>query len=418
MLCFLVVAATVQQALYERNHPEPERTGPIKQILQNSDSLYKYINWEDPVRTLAVYLGATGVLFGAHHLPLTQLALKAGVTILGLVSVTEFASRSVSGSSLSARLRPKEYRRISEPTLNATLKDVHDFIQYAVDKGQRIIFGQDLDKTFATFLGFFALFWLTKLVTPFWFTFVVLTSIFVAPLASSERGRRAAHDASVRAQELANVAAEKGKELGHDGRVKAAELSSKGKQTAGNLSAQARDTASDMYGKASDLASQGRQTAGNISAQARVTASDLSGKASDLASQGGQTAANLSAQARGTASNMSGTAADNIKKVPQMGRNAVNETEDIASSTYGNAKGYVSNASAPSSDHAAHRDGSIRTNVVEQSDTEYQQYPVAYLDGQTGDARTGVATEHGAATHDMASRPRGVSQSTMDRYRD
>jgi hypothetical protein len=60
-----------------------------------------------------------------------------------------------------------------------------------------------------TFLGFFALVWLAKMISPFWLTFMALTSVFVVPLISSEQGRRAAHDASVRAQELANVAADK-----------------------------------------------------------------------------------------------------------------------------------------------------------------------------------------------------------------
>jgi len=68
---------------------------------------------------------------------------------LSAVSVTEFASRSFAANSLSARLRPKEYKKIPEPTLNATLKDIHDFIQYAVVQAQRILFGQDLNKTFA-----------------------------------------------------------------------------------------------------------------------------------------------------------------------------------------------------------------------------------------------------------------------------
>jgi hypothetical protein len=387
------IASTVQHALYERSHPEPGHPGPFKQILADPDSLYKYINWEDPIRTLALYLGATSILFGAHYLPLTQMALKAGVTTLGVVSVTEFASRLFSGNSLSTRLRPKEYRKIPEPTLNATLKDIHDIIQYAVVQAQRIVFGQDLDKTFAAFLGFFVLFWLTKMVSSFWFTVMGLTSIFVAPLVSSEQGRRAAHDTSVRAQELANVAVEKGRELGHDGKVKAAELSSKGKQTISNLSAQAGDTASDM----------------------------------------------------------SGIVTENINKLPQIGKNAVNETEDIASSTYGNAEGYISNSPAPPSNLTNGRSDGNRSvtsgasnevpqlsnstsettkrmapgvNTGKQPDTDHRQYPVSFLPAQTDGVRTGAVTDtgpkytaagHAAATHDMASRPSDAAQATMDR---
>ncbi|KAF2823610.1 hypothetical protein CC86DRAFT_422597, partial [Ophiobolus disseminans] len=269
-----LVASTVQKALYERTHPKQEPEGPLKQIIAQPDSLYRYINWKDPTRTLSVYLGATGILFGAHYLPLTQTVLKGGVTALGVVSITEFASRSLADKSLSARLRPKEYKKIPEPILNATLKDIHDFIQFAVVQTQRIIFGQDLSKTFATFLGAFGLFWLTKLVTPFWLTFIALTSVFIAPLASSEQGRKAAHDASVRAQELGNAAAEKGSQLSRDGVAKASELSSRGQQAAADLSTQAKDTASD-------LSSKGQQTASNLSSQARSTASNVSNKASE-----------------------------------------------------------------------------------------------------------------------------------------
>lgn len=51
--------------------------------------------------------------------------------------------------SFSARLRPKEYKRLPESTLNATLKDIHDLSQYAIVQVQRVVYGQDLDKTFA-----------------------------------------------------------------------------------------------------------------------------------------------------------------------------------------------------------------------------------------------------------------------------
>ncbi|CAN9170507.1 unnamed protein product [Alternaria alternata] len=409
---------------------KPEHPGPFKQILAHPDSFYKYVNWEDPIRNLALYLGATSILFGAHYLPLTQIALKAGVTTLGVVSVTEFASRSFSGNSLSTRLRPKEYKTIPESTLNATLKDMHDLIQYAVVQAQRIVFGQDLDKTFATFLGFFVLFWLTKMLSSFWFAVMALTSIFVAPLISSEQGRRAAHDASVRAQELANVTAEKGRELGQDGKVKAAELSSKGKQTAADLSAQTRDTTSDMFG----------------------------------------------------------TATENIKRLLQVGKNTVNETEGIASSTHGNAKGYISDPPAPPSNHTnGHSDGNRSvtngaSNEVphvlngaseitertapgvntgkepysdrrqypvsslsaytsnmnmklanqtsrgvhngKQPDPAHLQHPVSYLPAHTDDVRTGAVTDtglkytaagHAAATHDMASRPHDAVQVTMEK---
>ena len=115
-------------------------------------------------------MGALGILLGAHYLPLTQLTLKAGAFTLGgmqcyalgdlsgrayigadlsVVAVTESASRTFGLNTFLARLRPKAYKKIPESTLNATLKDIHDLIQHSVGQAQRIIFGQDLGKTFA-----------------------------------------------------------------------------------------------------------------------------------------------------------------------------------------------------------------------------------------------------------------------------
>jgi hypothetical protein len=38
---------------------------------------------------------------------------------------------------------------VPEPALNATLRDIHDFVQYAAVQVQKVVFGQDLGKTFA-----------------------------------------------------------------------------------------------------------------------------------------------------------------------------------------------------------------------------------------------------------------------------
>lgn len=53
-----------------------------------------------------------------------------------------------SPNTFLARLRPKEYKQVPESTLNATLKDVHDLVQYLAVQIQRVIWGQDLGKTF------------------------------------------------------------------------------------------------------------------------------------------------------------------------------------------------------------------------------------------------------------------------------
>jgi len=388
------IASTIQHALHEKTQPETENPGPFKQIIAHSDSLYQYINWENPIRTLGLYIGALSIVFGAHYLPLTQVALKAGVTTLGAVSISEFISRLISEDSLSTRLRPKEYKKIPESTLNATLNDIHDLIQYAVVQAQRIIFGQDLDKTFAAFLGLTGLYWLIKVVSPLWLTVMGLTSIFIAPLISSPQGRRAAHDAGVRAQELVNTAAEKGTVLARNSKDKAAELSSKEKQMAADLSSRARDTTSDI----------------------------------------------------------SGTTAENIRKLPQMGSKAVNEAPSSMSSTFRDDKRNISTSAsnnlhenpdkkpdgnrsandgeANEKTHLSNRTNEIPTQTVpgvntgRQVDFDHVQSVVSPLPAQAGHKKRDsvadthfkhTAAEDAAATYSILDRPRGVAKPAMNK---
>ncbi|KAI3567865.1 Reticulon-domain-containing protein [Fusarium oxysporum f. sp. albedinis] len=262
------MASAIQQSLYENRRPNDQNRqgerGPLKELIAHQDSLYKYINWEDPVRTLGSYLGALSVLFGAHYLPLTQLALKIGAAILGIISLTEFSSRTFGPNTFLSRLRPKEYKTVPEPTLNATLRDIHDFIQYAVVQVQKIVFGQDLGKTFAAFLGFTTLFWLMKVVSPFSIAVLGLTTLYIAPLINSPHGRAVAQDATVRGKELANAATEKGNTLVQDSRAKAAELSSKAHEAVGGVQQ-----------RVGSLAQSGKQNANDLSNQASNRATDL-----------------------------------------------------------------------------------------------------------------------------------------------
>ncbi|KAB5518708.1 hypothetical protein GE09DRAFT_1294003 [Coniochaeta sp. 2T2.1] len=283
------IASAIQQTLRDNTHPkepEEEPTGPLKEILAYQDSLYKYISWEDPIRTLCSYIGSLSILLGAHYLPLTQLAVKAGAITLGgtsvshlhdlcgrtyndfdllVVTVTEFASRSFGSNAFLARLRPNEYKKVPESTLNATLKDIHDLIQYSVEQTQRVVFGQDLHKTFAASLGFTALYWSIKVLSPFSLAVLILTSLFIAPLVASPRG-------------------DKGKALAEDGRTKVADQSSK-----------VREAASDTGRHIGDMTHSGKQTAADLSTHAK------------------ETTVNLPTQAKGTAVDLSDVAAETFK---------------------------------------------------------------------------------------------------------
>lgn len=275
------IASTIQHALEENAHPTQPQPGPLKQIIAHQESLYQYINWNDPTRTLGSYIGVLSLLFGAHYLPLTQIALKGGVTALGLVSVTESASRMLGNRSLSAQLRPKEYKTFPEPTLNATLKDIHDFVQYAAVQAQKIIFGQDLQKTFASFLGLTALYWLVKAVPPFWLAVLAVTSVYAAPLIASPRSRKMAREAGTNAQELAAAATHNGRMLAHDASTGAQKLANTVTETSRAATNSISSGAQEVANQGNVLAQKGKQTAAGLSSQAKGTASSVFNSATE-----------------------------------------------------------------------------------------------------------------------------------------
>jgi len=240
------------------------RSGPLKDIVAQQDSLYKYISWEDPARTIGSYFAALGFLLAVHHLHLTQLALKTSAIGLGVMSLAEFAGRSFGPNNFVSRMRPKQYKTFPESTLNATLKDIHDFIQYAAVKAQQVIFAEDLEKTFSAFVIATSLYFLTQFMTPFGITILALTTVYIIPLVRSPQGRGIARDGLARAQEIGNVAIDQASTLAQDSKVAVSNMTSRAQDTASNLTSRAQDTATSYTSSAQDTASNLRQRAVNM----------------------------------------------------------------------------------------------------------------------------------------------------------
>ena len=327
---------TSQKPLHEvpvvQKRPEDQSTRPLKQLV-NPDSLYKYLSWEDPARTVGSYVVVMAVLFGAHYLPLTQTALKTGATILGGVATVEFAHRSFTPNTLLARLRPKEYRKVPEPILNDTLKDVHDLVQYTVVMMQRIVYGEELEKTFAGFVSLAVLYWLVKVVSPFGLAVLGVHVLYIAPIIKSRQGREVLRNAKARAGDLSNAAIENAQTLANSSREKATELSS----------------------------------------QAQATAQDAQRRLGEMAQSGSQTAADVSSQVKDKVSGISGNAAENVSKVPQMGRDEAKQASDASASAIDSARntiGHTSENAASTLDNAKQNTSSALPDTLNQTHTK------------------------------------------------
>ncbi|KAJ9414206.1 hypothetical protein QL093DRAFT_2627172 [Fusarium oxysporum] len=210
-----------EDAPRSESNVERRDSGPLKEIIAQQDSLYKYISWEDPARTIGSYFAALGFMLAVHHMHLTQLTLKTMAIGLGVMSMAEFAGRSFGPNNFVSRMRPRQYKTVPESTLNATLKDIHDFIQYAVVQAQKILFAEDLEKTFVH--------------VSFRHCHPRLTTIYTIPLVTSPRGRGIARDGVARAQEISNTAVDQASSLAQDTKGTMANISSMAQDTAGNL---------------------------------------------------------------------------------------------------------------------------------------------------------------------------------------
>ncbi|KAF5579485.1 uncharacterized protein FSUBG_13605 [Fusarium subglutinans] len=224
-----------EDAPRSQNNVERRDSGPLKDIIAQQDSLYKYISWEDPARTIGSYFAALGFMLAVHHMHLTQLVLKTMAIGLGVMSMAEFAGRSFGPNNFVSRMRPRQYKTVPESTLNATLKDIHDFIQYAVVQAQKVIFAEDLEKTFGAFVATGSLYFLIQFMTPFGIAILGLTTIYIIPLVTSPRGRGIARDGMARAQEISNAAVDQANSIAQDPKGTMANISSMAQDTAGNL---------------------------------------------------------------------------------------------------------------------------------------------------------------------------------------
>jgi hypothetical protein len=239
------------------------------------------------------------------------------------------------------------------------------------------------------FLGLAAIYGLIQFVPPFWLAVIGLTSVYIAPLVTSPRDRAAAHDASVRAQELANTAAEKAKGIAQDGKAKA------------------QQTAHDAQGRIQNLAQSGKQTATDHSAGARKIASDVSSYATEYVRDLPPTSAN---DMNGTP-NISGSATNNAKQylsssLPDtIAGGTSKKATQLYNSTADTVKQRVSDGVSEqintSADEARLLSGSTTASGTDPNfpASHYQRDGISSLPGQSGGDKTDTA---GSAVHRYA----------------
>lgn len=143
---------------------------------------YTLLSWKNKRAMGITFASAIAFIFTCRYLPIIRYIIKITWMSLGVVTIAEASSKALMGSSVASSLRPRRYYKIPKETLEASLDDLENLINFFVIEIQRIVFAENIPVTAGAFLTAFVTYYLIKIV-PFWGMALIATSvIFLGPL--------------------------------------------------------------------------------------------------------------------------------------------------------------------------------------------------------------------------------------------
>lgn len=237
-----------------------------------------------------------------------------------------------------------------------------------------------------------------KVASPFGLAITALTSLYTVSLIASPRGRAAAYDAGIGAQDLANSAAHSGKKLAQDGNAKAAELSSK-----------ARENARDAGESLQSMAQNGRKTIVDLSTRA----SDVASEASETVSQSISTPLHTETRADGALGTSDPARGDanqyNISSLQNGANNDYNKSQAFDGPAMARAPQPLDGI-AEESRYMASVNNTTRKPLPEHLENPASYQPDQFGGDQTELSANGASIYSNAGdTGDIMNRPRGFA---------
>ncbi|KIV84283.1 hypothetical protein PV11_00072 [Exophiala sideris] len=143
---------------------------------------YTLLSWKNKRATGVTFASVIVFIFACRYLPILRYLLKITWMTLGVVTLAEASSTALMGSSVAGTVRPRRYYKIPKETLESSLDDLENLINFFVIEGQRIVFAENIPVTAAAFVSAFLTYYLIKLL-PFWGMSLLSTCvIFLGPL--------------------------------------------------------------------------------------------------------------------------------------------------------------------------------------------------------------------------------------------
>jgi len=151
-------------------------------LTQYHSFFYTLLSWKHPRATGIAFATNVIFIFASRYLPILPWAFKLTYITLGVTALAEIAGRFVMGQGLTSTIRPRRYFKIPKETLESSLDDLEQLINFFVIEFQRILFAENPIATVATFTFAFVSYYLIKIV-PLWGMALITTCVvYLTPL--------------------------------------------------------------------------------------------------------------------------------------------------------------------------------------------------------------------------------------------
>ncbi|KAK4125940.1 hypothetical protein N657DRAFT_567331 [Parathielavia appendiculata] len=163
-------------------HP-PSYTAATGQPLTHYHSFFsELLSWNNPRASAIAYATIVTLIFTFRYLDVLRWAFKLTWMVLGITIAAEVAGKALLNNGFATQLRPRKYYTIPRETLEATIGDVHELINFFVIETQRVLFAENVYASAAAALAAFISYYLVKIV-PYWGLAVIGTTVvFFTPL--------------------------------------------------------------------------------------------------------------------------------------------------------------------------------------------------------------------------------------------
>ena len=99
-----------------------------------------------------------------------------------VATTAEIGGKTLFSQGLASSVRPKKYYTIPRESLEASLEDVEQLINFFMIEFQRVLFAENLAHTIAAFLGALVSYWLIKFVPLWGLSLIGVSIIYLTPL--------------------------------------------------------------------------------------------------------------------------------------------------------------------------------------------------------------------------------------------